>query len=175
MASLLPVAEAQARLLALAAPLPVETVPLAQAAGRWAAAEVRARRDQPSADLSAMDGYAIRFADLPGPWTVTGESAAGRAFAEPLGPGQAVRIFTGAPLPAGADTVLVQEEAARNGDALALAGEGPGFEGRNVRVRGLDFRRGDALIAPGERLTPARLALAGVAGHAALAVRRKVP
>lgn len=171
---LLPVLEAQTRLLALAEPLPPETVPLAQVAGRWASADVHALRTQPAHDLSAMDGYAIAFADLPGPWRVTGESAAGRSFAGSMARGEAVRIFTGAAVPHGADTVLVQEEAARDGDALTLAGEGPPRRGRNIRVRGLDFAEGDLLVAAGERLTPARLALAGIAGHAALPVRRKV-
>jgi molybdopterin molybdotransferase len=176
MAALLPLTEAWSRLRALATPLPVEQVALAAAAaaGRWVAADVHARRTQPSADLSAMDGYAIRFADLPGPWHVIGESAAGRAFAGEAQAGEAVRIFTGAPLPAGTDTVLVQEEAAREGETLRLAGEGPARLGRNVRRRGLDFCEGDLLINAGERLTPARLALAGTAGHGELPVRRKV-
>lgn len=172
--SLLPVAEAQSRLFALAAPLPVERVPLAEAAGRWAAEDVAALRTQPASDLSAMDGYAIRFADLPGPWQVIGESAAGRAFAGEAAPGQAVRIFTGAPMPAGADTVLVQEEAGRDGTLLTLTGEGPARLGRNVRRKGLDFASGDALFRAGDRLTPARLALAGLSGHATLHVHRKV-
>lgn len=172
--ALLPVADAQARLLALGEPLPSETVPLAQAAGRWAAADIHARRTQPSADLSAMDGYAIRFADMPGPWEIVGESAAGRLFAGEVLQGQAARIFTGAPVPAGTDTILVQEEAARDGPRLTLTGEGPPHQGRNVRRRGLDFSEGDLLISSGQRLTPARLALAGVAGHAMLTVRRKL-
>jgi len=171
---LLPLAEASSRLFALAPQLPVEHVPLADAAGRWAAEDLHAARTQPSADLSAMDGYAIRFAELPGPWRVIGESAAGRAFAGAAGPGEAVRIFTGAPLPEGTDTVMVQEEAAREGDMLRLAGEGPATCGRNVRRRGLDFSEDDLLIRAGDRLTPARLALAGTAGHAEVAVRRKV-
>ncbi|MEI9927066.1 MAG: molybdopterin molybdotransferase MoeA [Sphingomonas sp.] len=170
----IPVAEAQARLLALAQPVAAEAVPLAAAAGRWAAADVAALRTQPSADLSAMDGYAIRFADLPGPWDVIGESAAGRGFAGAVGPGQAVRIFTGAPLPAGTDTILVQEEASRKGTRLALAGEGPLRAGGNVRRRGLDFSAGDRLIAAGERITPARLAVAGTGGHGTLPVRRRI-
>jgi molybdopterin molybdotransferase len=172
--ALLPVAEAQSRLFALASPVAIERVPLAAAAGRWAASDLHALRTQPSADLSAMDGYAIRFADLPGPWRVIGESAAGRAFAGAVEPGEAVRIFTGAPLPSGADTVMVQEEAARDGAALILTGEGPGTPARNVRRRGLDFTEGDLLLRSGDRLTPARLALAGTAGHGALDVRRKI-
>ncbi len=174
MTPLLPVAEAQARLLALAEPVAVETVALADALGRWTAEPVIARRTQPSADLSAMDGYAIRFADLPGPWEVIGESAAGRPFAGSVTAGEAARIFTGAPLPPGTDTVLVQEEAAREGTRLILGGEGPRALGRNVRRRGLDFAQGDTLIGTGERLTAARLALAGVAGHGSAVVRRKV-
>jgi molybdopterin molybdotransferase len=172
--ALLPVAEAQARLFALAPRVVAETVPLRQAAGRWAAEPVRAGRTQPAADLSAMDGYALRFVDLPGPWRVAGESAAGRPFAGVIGAGEAVRIFTGAVLPEGADTVLVQEEARREGDRLHLDGEGPPHRGRNTRAKGLDFAEGDTLIAAGERLTPARIALAATAGHSALAVNRRV-
>jgi molybdopterin molybdotransferase len=174
MSPLLPVVEAQSRLLGLAGPVGLEVAPLAQAAGRWAAQDICALRTQPSADLSAMDGYAIRFADMPGPWEVIGESAAGRPFAGTVALGQAIRIFTGAPLPDGADTILVQEEAARDGPRLALAGEGPAHHGRNVRRKGLDFSEGDVLVAAGERLTPARLAVAGTGGQAVLPVRRKV-
>ncbi|MDQ0250676.1 molybdopterin molybdotransferase [Sphingomonas kyeonggiensis] len=174
MAVLLPVAEAQHRLFALTAPVAEELCPLAEAAGRWASRDIAALRTQPAADLSSMDGYAIRFADLPGPWEVIGESAAGRGFAGEAGVGEAVHIFTGAPLPPGTDTILVQEEAARDGSRLTLAGEGPPRIGSSVRARGLDFAEGDALIRAGERLTPARLALAAIAGHAALPVRRKV-
>lgn len=174
MADLLPVADAQRRLFALAAPVAAESVPLHDAAGRWAAAAITATRTQPELPLSAMDGYAIRFADLPGPWQVIGESAAGRPFGGAIDAGQAVRIFTGAALPEGADTVLVQEEARREGAALHLDGEGPAHPGRNVRPAGLDFREGEPLIVPGERLTPARIALAATAGHATLPVRRRI-
>lgn len=174
MTGLIPVADAQRRLLAFARPRSVETVPLAEAAGRWAAAPISARRTQPEQALSSMDGYAIRFADLPGPWRVLGESAAGRPFTGSLAADQAVRIFTGAALPAGTDTVLVQEEARREGDRLHLDGEGPASAGSNVRAAGLDFRSGELLVAPGERLTPARIALAAIAGHAALPVRPRI-
>jgi molybdopterin molybdotransferase len=174
MPALLPVAEAQSRLFALAKPVEIERVPLTAAAGRWLASDVHALRTQPSADLSAMDGYAIRFADLPGPWRVIGESAAGHSFAGTAQSGEAVRIFTGAALPAGTDTVMVQEEAARDGATLTLTGEGPGRFGRNVRRRGLDFAEGGLLLRVGDRLSPARLALAGTAGHGTLDVRRKV-
>jgi molybdopterin molybdotransferase len=172
--SLLSVAEAQARILALARPLPQETVPLLAAAGRYAARDVAARRTQPAAALSAMDGYAIRFADLPGPWTVVGESAAGGGLDRPLGPGEAARIFTGAPLPAGADTVFLQEEAARDGARLSLAGEGPPRRGAHIRAAGSDFTLGATIIATGDALTPARVALAAIGGHGTLPVRRRV-
>lgn len=172
--TLVPVAEAQSRLLAMTRPVTPETVSLRDAAGRWAAGDILARRTQPAADLSAMDGYAIRFADLPGPWRVVGESAAGRAFAGPIGPGEAARIFTGAAVPDGADTVLVQEEAARDGTHLALAGEGPAYRGRNIRPRGLDFAEGQVLVPAGTRLTPARIGVVATGGHGILPVRRRV-
>ncbi|KQM65107.1 molybdenum cofactor biosynthesis protein MoeA [Sphingomonas sp. Leaf17] len=172
--SLLPVAEAQARLFALARPIGSETVPIRAAAGRWASADIAALRTQPAADLSAMDGYAIRFADLPGPWRVIGESAAGRPFAGSVGAGQATRIFTGAAMPDGADTVLVQEEAGRDGDALTLDGEGPLHVGRNTRAKGLDFTTGDTLVRAGDRLSAARIAVAATGGHGTLTANRRI-
>ena len=174
MIPLVPVAEAQIRLLAAARSVAAEIVPIGDALGRWAAAPVLARRTQPAADLSAMDGYAIRFADLPGPWRVLGESAAGRPFAGAVGAGEATRIFTGAAIPAGADTVLVQEEAVRTGDRLDLAGEGPPAFARNVRRRGLDFADGDELVGGGERITPARLAVVATGGVATVTVARRI-
>ncbi|WP_116090941.1 molybdopterin molybdotransferase MoeA [Sphingomonas crusticola] len=171
--NLLPVAEAQARLLALAPPLPIETLALVEAAGRWAAEDVVARRTQPAADLSAMDGYAIRFADLPGPWQMVGESRAGAGSDRAVDVGEAARIFTGAPMPQGADTVLIQEEAVRDADLLQLAGEGPPRQGAHVRCRGSDFFEGAALVSAGERLTAGRIAAAAMGGHGSLAVRRR--
>jgi len=174
MTPLLPVADAQARLFAMAPRVASERLPLASAAGRWTAEPVVALRAQPGADLSSMDGYAIRFDDLPGPWRVIGESAAGRAFSDSIGPGEAARIFTGAAMPAGADSVLVQEEARRDGEALALIGEGPPRRGASVRREGLDFERGAVLIDAGTRLTPAAIALAATGGHGALNVNRRL-
>lgn len=173
MSDLLPVAEAQARLLGGLATLAGETVPLAQAAGRRAAGDVVSLLTQPPFAASAMDGYAIRWADRAGPWQVTGEAAAGRRFAGTLGAGVAVRIFTGAPVPDGADTVVVQEDVARDGVALRLTGDGPPRQGAHIRVRGLDFAAGEGLVVAGERLTPARLGLAAAAGHATLPVVRR--
>lgn len=171
---LLPVVDAQARVLSLAAPLAVEHVPLVAAAHRFAAADVVARRTQPASDLSAMDGYAVRHADLDRPLRLIGESAAGRPFGGTVGAGETVRIFTGAAMPEGADCVLVQEEARIEGPIVHLAGEGPGHPGRNVRRRGLDFAEGDVLIPAGAAITPARLAVAAIGGHAHLPVRQRV-
>lgn len=168
------VSEAQARLLALAEPVDIERLPLLAAAGRWAAEAIPALRTQPVADLSAMDGYAIRYAELPGPWRVVGEAAAGGGALPALAPGEAARIFTGAPVPDGADTVMVQEEAARDGDMLRLAGEGPLRIGANIRRAGSDFAAGALLIAAGEGLNPARIGLAALGGHGDIAVRRPV-
>lgn len=168
--ALLDVDAALARLLEGAGPLPAETVPLGAAAGRVLAEAVTARLTQPPFDAAAMDGYAIRWADLPGPWRIVGEAAAGHGWGGTLGPGEAARIFTGAPLPAGADTIVVQEEVRRADDVATLAGEGPPHERAHVRARGQDFAAGDALIAAGERLTAPRLGLAAAAGHRALPV-----
>jgi molybdopterin molybdotransferase len=170
--TLLPVAEAQARLIALARPLPTATVPLIEANGRWTAETVVAGRTQPFADLSAMDGYAIRFAEAPGPWTVVAESKAGSTLPAPIGPGEACRIFTGAPMPPGADVVLIQEDAARDGNRLVMTGDGPGRAGKHIRERGTDFLKGDLLIAAGEHMTSAHVALAAAGGHGSITVRR---
>jgi molybdopterin molybdotransferase len=171
--SLLALEEAQVRLFTLAAPLEPETLQVVAAAGRWAAADVTALRTQPAMPLSAMDGYAVRFAELPGPWTVVGESAAGGGLGRPLAPGEAARIFTGAPLPPGADTVLIQEEAVRDGPSLRLAGERPSRACQDVRASGSDFAKGDVLIRAGDRIGPAQVGLAISGGHAEIAVRRK--
>lgn len=168
--SLLPVEEAQARLLALAAPLSAIPTPLVEATGRWLAAPLAALRNQPWADLSAMDGYAIRFADLPGPWRVTGESAAGGALPAALQPDEAIRIFTGAPVPVGADTIIMQEDVSRQGDTLHLSGDGPAGAGRHIRPGGSDFREGDTVLEAGIVLGAAQVALAAIAGHGAVPV-----
>lgn len=172
--SLIPVAQAQQRLLALAPAIDTEMAPLPQTVGRWLAADVAALRDQPWTDLSAMDGYAIRFADLPGPWRVIGESAAGGQAPGAIAPGEAMRIFTGAAMPQGADCVLVQEDAARDGTALGLAGEGPAAPKKHVRRKGSDFARGQRLLAAGTRLAAPQIGLAALAGHGVLPVRRTI-
>ena len=174
MSDLLPVEAAWDRLIALAPHVESETVPVTQAAGRWLAEDVIALRTQPDADLSAMDGYALRYAELPGLLTVIGESTAGAPLDRALGPGEAARIFTGAVVPDGADTILVQEEALREGDTLRLDGAGPPAQGAHIRRSGNDFVEGETLIASGLRLTAARLGLAIAAGHGALSVARPV-
>ena len=168
---LIDVDEAQARLLAAAPRLPAEAVALADAAGRVAAEPIVARRTQPPFPSSAMDGYAIRTADLPGPLRVVGESAAGRRYAAALGPGESVRIFTGAPVPEGADAVLIQEDAAREGDMVRATDTAA--KGDNVRRMGLDFALGDTLVEAGTVLAPRHVALAGAGGHAELMVARR--
>jgi molybdopterin molybdotransferase len=166
--------EAQARIFALKAPVEVETVSLVDAAGRWAAKDVAALRTQPARHLSAMDGYAVRFADGSGPWRVIGESAAGMRFAGSVRAGEAVRIFTGAVVPDGAESVIIQENVARDGGGLTLTGDALNKVGQNVRCAGADFRIGTPLISSGAALHARHIALAAMAGHATLAVRRRV-
>ncbi|WP_300396372.1 gephyrin-like molybdotransferase Glp [uncultured Sphingobium sp.] len=170
--SLLPVAEAQARLFGLAEPLSAETVPIGDAVGRWLAQDLIALRDQPWADLSAMDGYAVRAAEHPGPWRVTGESTAGGATPAPLSAGGALRIFTGAPMPPGADAILIQENATRDGDLL-MASADPLPVGRHIRARASDFARETLLLDSGVRLGAAQVALAVLGGHGRVAVHRR--
>jgi molybdopterin molybdotransferase len=170
---LLDVDAALQRLLDGVTALPAESVPIASAAGRVLAEPVAARLTQPPFAAAAMDGYAIRWDDRPGPWHIVGESAAGHGWAGTLGPGEAARIFTGAPLPAGADTIMVQEDVTRDGDTARLTGDGPPHEGAHIRKRGQDFAAADALLAPGTRLTPAHIGLAAAAGHGALPVIRR--
>ena len=173
MNGLLSLEEAQSRLLALAEPLPVERVDVPGALGRYLAEPLRARRTQPAAHVSAMDGYAVRADDLAGPWTVVGESAAGHPHAGAVRSGEAVRISTGAVLPPDAGAVIVQEDVARAGDALRLTGEGPGAPGKHIRPEGMDFRCEAELLPAGTRIGPAQIALAIAAGHKHLPVRRR--
>lgn len=167
--SLLPVAEAQARLLALGRRLPEEDVPVSACAGRWLTRDILALRDQPWADLSAMDGYAIRAAEWPGPWQITSQSTAGGALPPALAPGESCRIFTGAPLPSGADTVLIQEDAQLDGELLHPRGSPPP-RGRHVRPAATDFATDQLLLPGGAALGPAQIALAVLGGHGSLPV-----
>ena len=169
---MLSVAEAHARVLALVAPLPAEDVPLAAAAGRVLARDVVAARAQPPFDASAMDGYAVRAADAVtgAALRLIGESRAGGRFAGRVGSGETVRILTGAPVPEGADAVVIQEDVARDGETIRLAaGASPGD---NIRPAGVDFAAGARLTAP-RRLTPAEVALAASMDAPRLAVARR--
>jgi molybdopterin molybdotransferase len=168
----MPVEEALARVLAsVSSPLDEECVELAHAFGRTLARDVVSRRVQPPFASSAMDGYALRAADARTRLTVVGEAAAGRPFAGRLKPGEAARIFTGAPLPEGADSVAMQEIAQRDGDAVTIGAQAA--PGDHVRRRGCDFVEGETLLSAGRRLTARDVALAAAADHPTLAVRRR--
>ena len=170
--ALLPVVDALYRLLDGVQPRPPERVPLAEAAWRVLAAPLAALRTQPPFDASAMDGYAVRAAEVanvPVRLTVIGVAAAGRGFGGPVGAGQAVRILTGAPLPEGAETIVIQENARRIADDEIEVFETVAA-GRHIRLRGLDFARGDTLLPAGRILDPAALSLAASANHATLDV-----
>ncbi len=163
-------AEAQARVLALVTPLAAENVPLRQAAGRWLAAPATAQRDQPPFPSSAMDGYAIAGDAAPGArFRVTGTAAAGHAFAGRVGAGEAVRIFTGAPVPAGATRVVIQEDVTIAGDMVTVSTRADAAT--NIRPRGQDFRAGDSLSP--RRLRPADLALLAAMNLPEVAVARR--
>jgi molybdopterin molybdotransferase len=152
-------------------PLGAETVPLDDAHRRWLAAPLIAARTQPPFDASAMDGYAVRSADLKGvevTLTLAGESAAGHASHRPLGAGEAIRISTGAPLPAGADQVVIQENC-QTADGRMTTAEPP-RPGANIRRAGIDFMIGDTLLETGQHLTPVAISLAASAGHSTLLV-----
>ncbi|MFT4185096.1 MAG: molybdopterin molybdotransferase MoeA [Rhizobium sp.] len=174
--SLLPVADAQARLLNSATPLHrIESVPLDLAEGRVLARDLSARITQPPFDASAMDGYALRFEDAAEPGAelnVIGASAAGHAFEGTLGKGETVRIFTGAPVPAGADTVLLQEDAARlEGDRIRTTY--PLRHGQHIRPRGQDFAEGEIVLSAGTVMDFSRLTVAAAMNHPAVDVYRR--
>jgi molybdopterin molybdotransferase len=172
--ALMPVAEALARVLANAEPLPAQPAPLADAHGRVLAADLAALRTQPPADVSAMDGYAVRAADVakvPARLKLVGEVAAGHPFEGAVGQGEAARIFTGGVLPPGADTIVIQEHAAKEADTVVVGtSTGPG---RHIRVAGLDFKQGAALLAKGRRLSDRDLALAAAMNHPTVPVHRR--
>ena len=165
---------ALARVLAAAKPVEIEEVSLAQAFGRTLAAPISAGRTQPPFANSAMDGYALRASDATAPGArlrVVGESAAGRAFDGEIGAGETARIFTGAPIPRGADTIVIQEETQRDGEFVTFATAAA--PGENVRTVGIDFREGEPLLQAGRRLTPRDVALIAAANRPTAPVRRK--
>ncbi|HRJ69017.1 MAG TPA: molybdopterin molybdotransferase MoeA [Beijerinckiaceae bacterium] len=172
-APLLPVEEALRRVLDGVRTLESETVALTAAGGRTLASDLAARRTQPPWANSAMDGYAVRAADTPAGAVLTliGESAAGQAFAGAIGPGQTVRIFTGAPIPDGADAILIQENASAEGARITVAESVR--PGQFVRTAGLDFAAGQTLLKAGTRLGPTEVALAAAMNHAVVPVVRR--
>ena len=172
--NMLTVREAHVRVIAAFSPLPAEMVSVAEAAGRVLAVAPQARLTQPPADLSAMDGYAVRAADAPAvPTTLklVGRSPAGGSYDKALQPGETVRIFTGAPLPSGADAIVIQEDTKIDGDKITIL-EAPRI-GRHIRKAGLDFSAGDKPFAPGRMLSTRDVALAAAMNLPWLSVHRK--
>ncbi len=172
-AAMLSVEDARARILAALGPTPAEIVSLAEAWNRVTAAPVLARLTQPPADVSAMDGYALRAADgaLGAALRVIGTAPAGHPFDGSVGPGEAVRIFTGSVVPAGADTILLQEDATRDGDTVRV--NEAASANRHIRRAGQDFAAGDAVVAAGRRMTARDVGLAAAANHPWISVHRR--
>ncbi|TGQ72663.1 MAG: molybdopterin molybdotransferase MoeA [Mesorhizobium sp.] len=173
--ALTPVAEALERLLDGASPLASESVPLFDAVNRVLAEPVIALRTQPPFNASAMDGYATRAVDIasvPARLSVIGMAPAGRGFDGTVGKAQAVRVFTGAPLPEGADTIVIQENVRDLGSGEIEVTELTA-QGRNIRRVGLDFSKGDVLLEQGRLLDPAALSLAASANHPRVSVVRR--
>jgi len=164
------VADARTHMLAQIAPLAIEDVALLEAAGRVLVEPIVAKRDQPPFSASSMDGYALRSADAPGALKVTGESSAGAGFAGALKAGQATRIFTGAPMPEGADAVVIQEDVTRDGDTITVPSAPVGD---NVRLQGIDFKAGATLLTPGALLDGVALSLVAAAGAPSVRVRKR--
>jgi molybdopterin molybdotransferase len=172
--AMLSVADALARVLDGVTPLPHENAALTDAAGRVLAADVAALRTQPPADLSAMDGYAVRAADVanvPVTLRLVGEVSAGHPFHGRVGEREAARIFTGGVVPPGADTIVIQENTKREGDHVTV--ETPSPAGRHIRHAGLDFREGEVLLPRGHRLTDRDAMLAAAMSHPRLPVHRR--
>ena len=165
--------EAVARIAGSFRTLPPENVALTDACGRVLAADIIASFDQPPHDVSAMDGYAVRSADVREGTTlaVIGDSPAGNPFQGTLGKMQAVRILTGGFVPSGADTVVIQEDVTRTDDVIRITEASN--SGDNIRARGLDFRAGEVLIRTGKRLTPRDIAVIAAADYCKVSVTRK--
>src|SRR5688572_20651217 len=155
-------------------PMPAEEAPLTQVLGRILAEDVTAALTQPPVAVSAMDGYAVRAADVaqvPARLRVIGMAPAGRPFAGTVGPGQAVRIFTGGAVPEGADAIVIQEDAEASGDTVTLREAAK--PGRFVRPAGLDFKAGSVGLAAGKRLTARDIGLAAAMNRPWLRLRRR--
>ncbi|MBB1091230.1 molybdopterin molybdotransferase MoeA [Rhodopseudomonas palustris] len=172
--ALMPVADALAAVLDGAAGLAEEMIALDQAHARVLARDLAALRTQPPQPMSAMDGYAVRGADVataPAQLIVIGEIAAGRPAEQSIGPGQALRIFTGGVIPDGADTVVIQEDTLRDGDRVTITEATR--SGRHIRPAGIDFNEGDVLLRAGARLSDRDLSLAAGMNHPSLPVHRR--
>ncbi len=172
--ALLPVEEARKRILAAMTPVGTETIALSAALGRVLASPVTARRTQPPADVSAMDGYAVRALDARAgaELAVIGEAPAGHPFRGRVGPGEAVRLFTGSVVPEGADAVLLQEDSETLEGGRIRVKETAIF-GQHIRRRGIDFEAGEVILPPGRRLSPRDIGLAAAANHPWLTVYRR--
>ena len=170
---MIPVREARARILASLTPVAAETVALAEAWNRVLAAPVVARRTQPPADVSAMDGWAVRAADAVAGARLRriGSAPAGHPFAGTIGPGETVRLFTGSVVPDGADAILMQENAEEHEGGMAV--REAAIAGRHIRRAGQDFAAGETVLAAGKRLTARDIGLAAAADHPWLAVHRR--
>ena len=171
---MIPVEEARQRLLEPLVALGTEQIPLSEGLGRVLAEDLTARRTQPPMAMSAMDGYAVRAADvaqIPARLKVVGSAPAGGAYGKTMNPGEAVRIFTGAPLPEGSDAIVIQEDTDRDGD-IVIVKESSGV-GLHVRPAGLDFREGDVKIKAGRRLTARDIGLAAAMNRPWLLAYRK--
>ncbi|MDR3537234.1 MAG: molybdopterin molybdotransferase MoeA [Acetobacteraceae bacterium] len=167
------VEDARARILAALTPTSTEIVALSEAWSRVTAAPVTARLTQPPADLSAMDGYALRAADatLGAALTVIGAAPAGHPFGGTIGPGQSVRLFTGSVVPAGADAIVIQEDATRDGEIVRI--NEAAVAGRHIRRAGQDFAAGDTVVAAGRRISARDIGLAAAANHPWITVHRR--
>ena len=171
---MIPVAEARSRILAAFTPLTAELVSLNEALGRVLAEDVAARLTQPPAAVSAMDGYAVRAADvqkIPATLRQIGAVPAGGAFVGEVRAGECVRIFTGAPLPKGADAIVIQEDTSASGETITVK-EGAAA-GRYVRAAGLDFKTGDVGLRAGRVLNARDIGFAAAMNHPWLKVRRR--
>ncbi len=174
MADMISVGEARARICSAFSPLATEMVAVTAATGRILAQDLSARRTQPPAAVSAMDGYAVRAADIasvPAKLIVVGEAPAGGAFAGTLGAGEAVRIFTGGPMPKGADTVVIQEDTDLGTPAVTI--NKGASAGRHVRPAGIDFSEGEKLLHTGRRLGARDIGLAAAMNHPWIPVTRR--
>jgi molybdopterin molybdotransferase len=170
---MLSVTAARAKILAALKPTGAETVSLAQGVNRVLATPVIARLTQPPADVSAMDGFAVRAEDAGEGATLRliGEAPAGHPFIGRIGPGESVRLFTGSVVPAGADSVLIQEDATANGETITV--NEASAPAKNIRRAGQDFTAGETLIAAGTRLTPRQIGLAAAGNYPWLTVHRR--